>query len=218
MGKVLIQPNLCWSGAREREAFSMRHLHHITPGLIDNCNINLRITVSTLTWVEGFRVARHWDHMSWRWDSFFCSALLVLSKSPNLLWQWPADTTPHILPRLEGSLGQQVAQLMLLLPWNLFRFSSLSLELSPPKNMSDLMDLAFPNLFTALAPAGLEEIGAGDDLWGLIIVEFYSIDLYVCWLTCYQIRSLKEHKYCQQELNHPSLITSFSISSKSSKN
>ena len=69
---------------------------------------------------------------------------------------------------------------MLLLPWNLFRFSSLSLELSPPKNMSDLMDLAFPNLFTALAPAGLEEIGAGDDLWGLIIVEFYSIDLYVC--------------------------------------
>ena len=140
-----------------------------------------------------------------RWDSFFYSALLVLSKSANLLWQWPADTAPHILPQLEGSSC---------CPGTCSDFPLVSLELSPPQNMPDLMDLAFPNLFTALAPAGLEEIGAGDDLLGLIIVEFYSIDLYVCWLTCYQIRSLKEHKYCQQELNHPSLITSFSTSSK----
>merc|ERR1740124_1666260 len=57
---------------------------------------------------------------------------------------------------------------MLLLPSNLFRFASLSLEFSSPKNMSELMDLAFPNLFTASAPAGPEEIGAGDDFFGLL--------------------------------------------------
>ena len=42
-----------------------------------------------------------------------------------------------------------MSELMLLLPWNLVRLASLSLEDSPPKNMSDEMDLALPNLLTA---------------------------------------------------------------------
>ena len=45
----------------------------------------------------------------------------------------------------------------------LLKFASRSLFDSPPKYMSELMDLAFPNLLTAPAPeAGPTETGAGD--------------------------------------------------------
>ena len=57
------------------------------------------------------------------------------------------------------SLLKYMSELILLLPWNLFRLASLSLALSEPKNMSELMDLAFPNLLTASTPAGPEDIG-----------------------------------------------------------
>ena len=50
---------------------------------------------------------------------------------------------------------------------DLVRLASLSLLDSPPKNMSEEMDLAFPNLLTASAlAAGPEETG-GADLLGL---------------------------------------------------
>ena len=46
---------------------------------------------------------------------------------------------------------------------NLVKFASRSLFDSPPKNISELMDLAFPNLLTASAlGAGPVETGAGD--------------------------------------------------------
>ena len=44
---------------------------------------------------------------------------------------------------------------------HLVRFASLSLALSPPKNMSEEMDLALPNLFTAsVLLLGPVEMGA----------------------------------------------------------
>ena len=57
------------------------------------------------------------------------------------------------------SLLKYMSELMLLLPWNLLRLASLSLALSEPKNMSELIDLALPNLLTASAPAGPEDMG-----------------------------------------------------------
>ena len=62
---------------------------------------------------------------------------------------------------LTPSLLKYMSELMLLLPWNLLKLASPSLELSPPKNISELMDLALPNLWTASVPTEGKE-GAGD--------------------------------------------------------
>ena len=76
-----------------------------------------------------------------------------------------------------------ISELMLLLPWNLkfffqcadvatlkiylVRFASRSLLDSPPKNMSELMDLAFPNLLTAPESLEATEVTGAGDLLGL---------------------------------------------------
>ena len=54
-----------------------------------------------------------------------------------------------------------MSELMLLLPWNLFKLASFSLLLSPPKYISELIDLAFPNLLTAAEPDEAVEEAAG---------------------------------------------------------
>ena len=87
-------------------------------------------------------------------------------------------------PPVAVSRLKYISELMLLLPWNLqfffdaradvatlniylVRFASRSLLDSPPKNMSELMDLAFPNLLTAPESLEATEVTGAGDLLGL---------------------------------------------------
>ena len=45
-----------------------------------------------------------------------------------------------------------MSELMLVLPWNRDMFASFVSPFSSPKNMSELIDLALPNLLTASLP------------------------------------------------------------------
>ena len=157
-----------------------------------------------------------------------------------------------------------MSELMLLLPWNLTRsnvttgsrssktrhcyldkLASFSLLDSPPKNMSELMDLALPNLFTASAPVlETEDTGAGDllGLKQIINLDFFrNEETYLLSKSLSQFEDLDDgslemfsFKSCSQEglllfmllgaqmsstldLELPHPRSSFSTTSKSSK-
>merc|ERR1719206_461805 len=119
---------------------------------------------------------------------------------------------------------------MLLLPWNLFRLASLSLAVSEPKNMSELIDLALPNLLTASAPAGPDDMGDAAFLGFLskslshdddFEADFDTFSLRSCsnddlldLLDSEQMESILELELLPQPLSP----FSFSTTSKSSKN
>merc|ERR1719154_234942 len=113
---------------------------------------------------------------------------------------------------------------MLLLPWNLFKLASFSLELSPPKNMSELMDLALPNLLTASTPTGPDDMGTAGVLLGLLSKSLSHEAVLAADFDTLSLRSCSQadlfdllegaHMSSSLELEFPQPLSSFSTTSK----